>query len=114
MKNRDLEFLNDEVAEMCVTFGDVLQDALDKNDFTQSLLTRTLENNLAALESLRAGIERAQRKDINDVRDFGDTPAASLFVGVESDIDYEDLLDLIDEYKFGVAKRHLADLTSTF
>lgn len=103
-----------EAVELRFNFAEVLQSAIDTNEFSQSLLTRTLENNLSALESLRSGIERAQRKDIEDVRDFGETVAGALLAGVESDVDYEDLLLLIDEYKHGLAHRQLAGMTATY
>lgn len=114
MTNRELPDDETETVELRVNLGDVLQAAFNRDDFVQALLTRTLKNNLLALESLRASIERAQRKDIRDVRDFGDTMAASLFVGVESDIDYEDLLDLIDEYELGLAQRQVAGLAALY
>lgn len=75
------------------------------------LTTRILENNLSQLDSLRASIERAGMKDIFDVRDYGDSMAASLFVGCEGTITYHCLLDVIEHFKNGIASRRVAALT---
>lgn len=72
------------------------------------VVTQLLENNLTHLESLRAGLERTSNKDIGDVRQFGDTMAASLLVGVEQTVDYGDLLRVIAEFKNGIASRRVA------
>ena len=77
---------------------------------TQAMLTRVLKNNLTALESLRASIERAQRKSMDDVREFGDTMGSAMLLGVEETVSYDDLLDLIAEMEMGLAKRAVAAL----
>jgi hypothetical protein len=71
-------------------------------------ITTLLDNNLYHLEALRLDIERAKRKDISDVRDFGDTWGGSLLSGIESRVDYFDLVSLIEDIREGLAQRRLA------
>ena len=79
-----------------------------RRQVVQDLLTRTLENNLLALEALRADLDRTGNKDIGDVREYGRTAAGELLHGFEEAVDYDDLLGLIAEFKRGLAHRHLA------
>ena len=74
---------------------------------TDALVTQILDNNLHELEDLRRSIERAQRKDVADVREF-DTIGAVLLRGVESPIGYHDLVDLITDLRQGLARRRTA------
>lgn len=71
------------------------------------ITTYVLENTLAHLEYLRSAIERAKRKDIYDVREFGDTAAAQILAGVEERISYDDLVKLVNHWKDGIAARRL-------
>lgn len=73
-----------------------------------NFITKLLDNNLHHLESLRLEIERAKRKDINDVRDFGDNWGAGLLSGIEARVDYYDLVNLIEDIREGLAQRRLA------
>lgn len=74
---------------------------------TDDLVTQILDNNLHELEELRRSIERAQRKDCEDVREF-DTVGSQLLRGVESPIGYHDLVDLITDLRQGLARRRTA------
>lgn len=74
---------------------------------TDDLVTQILDNNLHELEELRRGIERAQRKDVEDVREF-DTIGSALLRGVESPVSYFDLVDLITDLRQGLARRRTA------
>ena len=105
----------------CMSELGAVEDAVDNSGWhiniyqrpdTDEVLTQVMENNLTQLESLRSGLERAHMKDIDDVRTFGDTFAGSLLTGVEDRFDYDDLLDLIREFKDGIARRRLAAETN--
>lgn len=74
----------------------------------EKVVTQMLENNLGYLDSLRRSIELVSRKNISDVREFGDTLAASVLAGVEETIGYDGLLDIIAEMKDGIAFRRMA------
>lgn len=74
----------------------------------EKVVTQMLENNLGYLDSLRRSIEMVNRKGIDEVREFGDTLAASVLAGVEETISYDGLVDLIAEMKDGIAFRRMA------
>ena len=74
----------------------------------EKVVTQMLENNLGYLDTLRRSIERVNRKGIDEVREFGDTLAASVLAGVEETISYDGLLDIIAEMKNGIAYRRIA------
>ena len=75
----------------------------------EAAITQALENNVKWLESLRDDIGGAQRRhEIADVRSFGNTMAASLLVGIEDHIAYDDLVKLIAQMRTGIARRRLA------
>lgn len=101
VKDREVQF---PLTGDAVKLTGVSVKALDIDD----VITQVLENNITHLESLRSSIERAQRKSIYDVREFGDTYAASLFVGVEERVSYDDLLKLIKTMRVGLAARRVA------
>lgn len=84
--------------------GFVLAEDRSVLRLTDALVTQILDNNLHELEELRRGIERAQRKDVEDVREF-DTIGSALLRGVESPITYYDLVDLIKDVRQGLARR---------
>lgn len=73
----------------------------------EQLISNVLDRTIDQLEYLRSAIERAQRKDIRDVRDFGETAASSLFIGVEDRITYYDLIKLISAMRQGMSQRRL-------
>ena len=73
----------------------------------EQLISNVLDRTIDQLEYLRSAIERAQRKDIRDVRDFGETSASSLFIGVEERITYYDLIKLISKMRQGMSQRRL-------
>lgn len=81
----------------------MLEPTLDPS----ALTTRILENNLDALESLRAAIERKGMKDVTDVRDFGDMLGHTLLVGIEHTVTYDDLVNLIEHFRNGIASRRI-------
>jgi hypothetical protein len=69
-------------------------------------ITTLLDNNLHDLETLRASIERAERKDASDVRMFdSDAPGALLLRGIEGPVDYIDLVNIIRDLRLGLARR---------
>lgn len=74
----------------------------------EKVITQMLENNLGYLDNLRRSIELVNRKGIEEVRQFGDTLAASVLAGVEETITYDGLVDLIAEMKDGIAFRRMA------
>lgn len=75
---------------------------------TETLITRSLDNNIRDLDSLRGLLESHGKKDISDVRDFGRTSGGDLLAGFESGVSYRELVDLIDAMKLGVSHRRTA------
>jgi hypothetical protein len=67
-------------------------------------ITTLLDNNLHELEDLRRSVERAQRKDIADVREI-DSIGAQLLRGIEGPVDYIDLTNIIRDLRLGLARR---------
>lgn len=70
-------------------------------------ITQVLDNNLHELEELRRQIEMSQKKDCGDVRDF-DTVGSRLLAGIEGPVDYSDLVNLIRDFRSGLARRRAA------
>lgn len=76
----------------------------------EASITQMLETNLGHLEALRRSLEQASSKDIDDVRFYGDSFAASLLTGIEEAVDYSDLCNLIKSFKDGIARRRVSQL----
>jgi len=71
-------------------------------------ITQILDNNISYLDSLRRSLESTNNKAIHDVRLYGDTVAAAMLSGFEGTVGYENLVDIIDDMKAGVARRRVA------
>ena len=73
-----------------------------------AVISQIQDNVLADLEATRAALESAGRKVIDDVRDAANTPGTALLRGVESEISYDNVVQLINAYKRGIARRRVA------
>lgn len=74
----------------------------------EAVITQILDNDIDALEALRAELERSNNRAIPDVRYHGNTAASVVLRGVEDTVTYSDLVLLINRLKAGVARRRVS------
>lgn len=108
MTNRQIPQDFSRTEEQLGSVGVAMMQAIDSAGFfVPDIVTRILENNLTYLEQLRAGLDRAGMKGIEDIKDWGDSVAHSLVFGFEDAISYDTLLYVIEHFKDGLAARRL-------